>query len=334
MSDWQFLLLQSPGALSRYDWIHNPRVSISSVNAPIYSIRQQIEMPLNIARDTSVYWSPHYDIPLLYNGKLLATVHDVAHVAKPEIFSGFLKQAYARGMLQALRRTAHHIMFVSDFSRQEFVRLVGEPNSLSVSHIGIDDSWRSDRWKALPAPHPKPYIVYVGNVKPHKNLEGLLNAFDILRHDIPHDLVLIGKTEGFLTGDGNLVARLSSGSSRVKLAGALDDESVRAYVAHAELLVLPSFYEGFGLPPVEAMAVGCPVAASSAASIPEVCGDAALYFDPTDIRGMAETIRRILGDAILADELRSRGAQRAALYQWENCASHVFKKMEMLVDRR
>jgi glycosyltransferase involved in cell wall biosynthesis len=201
---------------------------------------------------------------------------------------------------------------------------VGRPaGTISVQHLGLEEGWRSPELTTLPRPRAGPYIVYVGNVKPHKNLKGLLAAFDRIRHRVPHDLVLIGRVDGFLTGDNEVADRLGRKDSRVVLAGPLSDTEVKTYVAHAEMLVLPSFYEGFGLPPIEAMACGCPAAVARAASMPEICGDAACYFSPHDSDEMARVLLEVLTSAELAVTLRQKGLQQSARYRWNESAVRV-----------
>jgi glycosyltransferase involved in cell wall biosynthesis len=323
-SELRFALLGRPADFARSPWVDHPHITLLPTISPIYSIAQQLELPRLIPHNTALYWAPHYDVPLLHKGKLLVTIHDVAHVAMPEIFSGVLKQGYARSMLQLVRRTAAHIMFVSAFSHWEFERLVGRPTgTTSIEHLGIDESWRDPRWGSLPSMRDGPYIVYVGNVKPHKNLAGLLAAFDLIQDRIEHDLLLIGQIDGFLTGDSAVAERLRKKSSRIVFTGPLSDTEVRTLVAKAAILVLPSFYEGFGLPPLEAMACGCPVAAARSASIPEICGDAVLYFDPHEPADIANSILRIVESPAMADELRRKGLIKSGEYLWEDSALRV-----------
>jgi glycosyltransferase involved in cell wall biosynthesis len=169
--------------------------------------------------------------------------------------------------------------------------------------------------------------VYVGSVKPHKNLVTLLAAFASLSPEIPHDLVVVGR-RARMTTDAAALREAERMGSRVAITGELAFDDVRAHVAHADLLVMPSLFEGFGLPPLEAMAAGVPCVVSNAASLPEVCGDAAEYCDPRDAASIAAAIRRVLGDPARQAELRERGRARTALFDWDRCAESTLAAME------
>lgn len=309
-------LLGPASLLQELPWTRTPNVRIIEVDAPIYSAREQIALARNVPPSSSVFWSPHYNIPLAWRGRLLVTVHDVAHLALPQFFGGFHRQAYARFMLRRVSRSADAIITPSEFTRMEFERLVGVPRArLEVVPDGVSQLWFNV--PPSPTPHPKPYLLYVGNVKPHKNLGRLLEAFGQIAPRIPCDLLILGKDEGFRTEDSAVQAAAGRLGPRVQLLGALPQGILQRYVAHAEALVLPSLYEGFGLPPLEAMACGRPAIVARAASMPEVCGDAACYFDPLDSASIAKAILRVLEDPQLRETLRCRGLERARHFTWE-----------------
>lgn len=321
-SDWCFVLLEDGDETGSLTGSDDARVVRKRIKSPIYSLSQQFELAANIPNEAALYWSPHYDIPLFVRPPLLVTVHDMAHLALPDVFPGFAKQAYAKAMATAVRIKSRHIMFDSQFSENEFIRLVGNPRGgRSVVHLGIDDAWRYQCTSGQSA--AKPYIIYVGNLKPHKNVGGLVAAFDKISDQIPHDLVIVGKREGFLVADPQVAEIVARGSDRLIFTGLIPDEALRDRVAKADLLVLPSFYEGFGLTPLEAMASGCPVAVSNAASLPEVCADAAIYFDPTDKDDIASAMLCVLTDPKLSSELKALGVQRAAEFSWDKCADRI-----------
>lgn len=300
------------------------------LRAPIYSIREQLAMTRRVPAETALFWAPHYNLPLRSPGRLLVTVHDLMHLALPEYSRGLHRRAYARFMFGALRRRADRVICVSHFTARELVRLVGvEPRRITVVHEGVDAAWFED--EPGPSPHARPYLLFVGNVKPHKNLVRLVQAFEALASDVPHDLLIVGKREGFRTGDPRVLQAAGRMAGRIRFTGYVPDERLRSYVRHAGALVLPSLYEGFGLPPLEAMASGCPVVVSRAASLPEVCGDAALYCDPLDPHDIAAQIRRAVNDATLRAELVDRGRLHARRFTWERCAEQTAAVMEAMV---
>lgn len=280
----------------------------------VYGVSEQIEF-FSLRNSFSLFWSPHYNVPIAYRGKLLVTIHDLNHLH----LKAWHKRAYAELMFGIAKRRAGAILANSEFTANEIVSRLGvERKRIVVTTLGVDEFWYAK--ESSQSPHPKPYLLYVGNVKPHKNLVRLLEAFKTLSAQMPHDLVIAGQTDGFITGDEIVKQRARDLGDRVRFTGAIEDTELKRWYAHAALLVFPSLYEGFGLPSLEAMACGCPVTAARASAVPEVCGEAALYFDPYDITDMSSKIRRAIEDNVLREELRARGAERARLFRWESCA--------------
>ena len=156
----------------------------------------------------------------------------------------------------------------------------------------------------------------------------------MIQDKIKHDLVIVGKKEGFITGDRSFLEKAKKMDKRIFFTGVVNDALLAQYYAFSELFVFPSLYEGFGLPPLEAMACGRPVVASKAASIPEVCGDAVLYFDPLSTNDMANKIQRALQDLSLRKELIKKGKERARLFNWELSASQTTLLIQSLLDEK
>jgi glycosyltransferase involved in cell wall biosynthesis len=206
-----------------------------------------------------------------------------------------------------------------------------------VAHLGIDPALRPVREAELVAPVldrygvTVPYLLYVGTIQPRKNLERLIDAFARLvqaKKDMPGlQLVLAGR-RGWLS-DGILARAREVGlDDQVVFTGYVREEDLGALYSAAGLFVMPSLYEGFCMPVLEAMAVGTPVVSSNASSLPEVVGDAALLFDPRDIDAMASAMGRGLLDDGLRQELVARGCERAKSYTWERCARTVLAVLE------
>ncbi|MCX6377726.1 MAG: glycosyltransferase family 1 protein [Armatimonadetes bacterium] len=327
LPDARFHLLGNTDMLGRYAWAHRPNVSLHDCRSPIYSVSEQFEIPAKVPRGVDLLWSPHYNIPLLYRGRLVVTLHDAFHLAMPEYVGGLHKRLYAKAMFSALRRKAQTIMCVSRFTADELTRLTrGDRQQLRVVYNGVSEGWFNVRKGE--SPHNKPYLLCVGNVKPNKNLVALVEAFGLIAGKVQHDLVIVGKKEGFITGDDRVAAKAASLGERVTFTGYVEDDLLRRYYANAACFIFPSFYEGFGLPPLEAMACGCPVIVSNAASLPEVCGDAALYCDPHSPEDIADKITLLMSDDALRGKLRHAGFERAAMYSWDNCARLTVKVLE------
>jgi glycosyltransferase involved in cell wall biosynthesis len=295
---------------------HLPESRIIPFNGEIYSVREQVDFP-RLSAD--LCWFPNYNKPLKYRRKFVTTVHDVYHLVSHYGIRDWNKQAYAWLMFRHLRKQATAVLCVSRFTANELRRLVDiDERKIHVTPLGVDESWF--HIERAVAPDPRKYLLAVGNVKPHKNLSRLLDAFALLTERIPHKLYIVGRKEGFITGDPAVLEKASRLGERVHFTGHVDDATLKQYFANADALVFPSLYEGFGLPPLEAMACGCPVIASRVASIPEVCGDAVAYFDPLEVPNMAEQISKVISDRVLREELCARGRERARLFRWDDCA--------------
>ncbi len=323
----RFCLLGDPASLAAAGLPASERVALREFRAGIYSAGEQPGFLFRTPRATRVFWAPHVNAPLAGPGRLLVTIHDVFYVDPPEgARARWDKDLYLAAMLRGVRRRAEGVLCVSAFTRSEVLSKVGEFRCpLEVVLNGIETSWFER--PPGPPPEPRPDLLYVGSLKPHKNLPRTLAAFSEVADRVPHDIVLVGP------GDAEplrreVPARLAS---RVRFVGLLDEARVKSYVAHASGLVLASLYEGFGLPPLEAMALGVPALVSRAASLPEVCGDAALYCDPTSVPDMANALFTLLGDEAERTRLRERGFARARELDWDTAADKTSALLETLL---
>lgn len=288
-------------------------------NSAIYSISEQFTLLNRQSMKAGLFWSPHYNIPVFLPAKLLVTIHDVFHLAMPDFIEGMHKRLYARMMFSAVKHKASHVICVSEFTKSELIRLTDiNPDKVTVIYNGVAKEWFSI--KRTDRPYHKPYLLFVGNIKPHKNLSSLLQAFTLLKDEIPHDLVIVGNNKGFITEDRNVMQYAQTLGNRVFFTGYVDDALLKQYFAHADCFVFPSLYEGFGLPPLEAMACGCPTLVSNIASLPEVCGDAALYCDPYDTEDIRAKIMLLLGSPSLRNALVTKGRERVKSFSWDVAA--------------
>lgn len=333
LPDTKFCLLGDLSELGVLKWANRKHVHLVEAKTPMYSLSEQWELVKIIPKDTSIFWVTHYNIPLLYRGKMLVTVYDLFHLAMPDLVGGLHKQLYAKIMFNAVRRLAATTLTISHFTKAEFIHFTGEPRQpICPIHLGVADAWFHISPRSRP--YQRKYILFVGNVKPHKNLSALVKAYSSICSKIPHDLVIVGKKEGFITGDASVTTVAANLGSRVHFTGYVDDDTLYQYFEHAEALVFPSLYEGFGLPPLEAMAAGCPVLVSNAGSMPEICGDAALYCDPYSVDDMAAKLLTILNDEPLRVNLRQRGLEHARTFTWEKCIAQTCDVIRGLLDRQ
>ncbi len=301
--------------------------SIEVVDVPIYSVGEQFAIA-RAAQSYPVLHVPHYNAPLLRKGTLLITIHDLTHILDERFRNTMKSRLYARPMLRTGAKKAAHIFTVSEYSKAQIVGHLEVPTEkVTVTYNGVGPQFCPiPREQSVPTVQhecgvTRPYILYVGNLKPHKNVDGLLRAFALVWGRMSGDceLLIVGDD----TTDGPALKRLASelGIAGVtKFAGKVTDDLLRSAYSAAELTVLPSFEEGFGLPVLESMACGTPVACSRIASLPEVGGDAAEYFDPHDIESMAATIECLLHSANDRELLRERGFLNAKRFTWSACA--------------
>ncbi|HEV2146523.1 MAG TPA: glycosyltransferase family 1 protein [Longimicrobiaceae bacterium] len=272
-----------------------------------------------------VAFFPHYDAPLLaLPERSVVTVQDLIHFKVPEAFP--LWRRRAAGLL--LRRAvggAGRVLVTSESTRRDLVeRFPGCERKLDVVPLGVSPFFAAAAGAGAPPPRvEQPYLLCVGNRKPHKNLAAAVETLARLRGEAPElRLAIVG--EVFRGWDDVLqrAGELGVGGRIVEVAGATDVE-LRALYAGCEALIFPSLYEGFGLPVLEAMAAGAPVVASNRSSVPEVVGDAGLLADPEDPRAIAEGVLRLRREPALRAELVRRGRERAASFTWERSARGV-----------
>lgn len=305
-------------------------VTIIDYRSSPYSLREQLDTLSVVPKDNDLLWVPFINIPLLYRGKLLVTVYDVNFLALPQ-FLNLPQRLYAQTIFRAIRRKANHILCISEFSKREFLRLIpGKEENVSAILLGTAPQW-FESIETMESPQSKPYFLFVGNVKPHKNIVRLLQAYEKIASQIPHNLVIVGKKEGFIISDTQALAYPSGLEERILFTGYINDETLRQYYTHATALAFPSLYEGFGLPALEAMACNCPVLTSNVTALPEVCGDAALYCDPYSVEDIAQQLLRLAKDEELRRSLIAKGKKRAASLTFDACAEQTAKVIQNLL---
>lgn len=293
-------------------WAALPHVRVESCRTRVYGPLEQPVLSLRAAA-FDAFWSPHVNVPAFGRGRLVVTVHDTYHL-RPEASVRLDKRLYLTAMYRAVARRADAILCVSEFTAEEVVTRLGVPrHRLVVVPNGVDraDFAPTSMHGAEPHPLGRPYLLFVGNDKPHKNLPRLVEAFAAVAERIPHDLVVVGRCPSVAPGP------------RVHAAGVVDEATLRRLYRGAAALVMPSLYEGFGLPPLEAMASSIPVLAARAGALPEVCGDAALYVDPLRVDDLAAGLARICEDEPLRQRLLAAGAARLGRFEWDEAARTI-----------
>jgi len=267
--------------------------------------------------------------PVLH-GKSLTVIHDAMIFRTPENFSRPYRAVH--GTLGHLLSRRGRIATVSEFSKRELNETIGAknvtviPNSCEhLASITPDDAVLQRLGLT-----PGRYLLFVGSPTPNKNILRAVEAIRLMGDQAP-DFVVVGAAafsvfRADLPGTENGVPQ----NDRVKFAGRLSDEEIVALYTHANALVFPSLYEGFGIPPLEAMLLGCPVLSSNIAPSQEVCGEAALYFDPSDPHDIARAIVHLAENPDLRREMIDRGHRRAALFSWDRSASALLRAVSGL----
>jgi glycosyltransferase involved in cell wall biosynthesis len=300
--------------------------------APNYSVTEQLAVPLAVGRaGVSLFHAPHYVLPPLVACKSVVTIHDCIHLMFPQYLPNRFAHAYARSSIGLAARRATRVLTVSESSKRDILKYVDiAPEKIDVIYNAYDERFgvepREEDVIRLRERYQltDEFVLYAGNVKPHKNLERLIEAFNIVRRrGLDHlKLVLIGDEISKYASLRRAVHRYQL-HKYVRFLGYLPEETLAVMYRLAGVFVFPSLYEGFGLPPLEAMASGTPVVTSNASSLPEVAGDAALLVDPYDAGAIADGIYSVLTDEQLRASLRRKGLARAREFSWEASVRRV-----------
>jgi glycosyltransferase involved in cell wall biosynthesis len=302
--------------------------------SPNYSIREQIHVPWVLRRERpDLYHAPHYVLPAAVRCSSVVTIHDCIHLMFPQYLPNRGAYAYARAQMWSAAHRSDCILTVSDASKRDILHLFNiPPEKIVVVYNAIDA-----HFSVTPPPDAvgrvreryqlnHRFVLYVGNIKPHKNLVRLIEAFNELRTGDLEDvkLLIIGDEISKLPALRRAVHRHKL-HKHVRFLGYVPDDQLAVLYRLAAVFVFPSLYEGFGLPPLEAMASGTPVVVSNVSSLPEVVGDAAVLVDPHDVDSIVDGLRLVLTDPARAEEMRRRGLERAREFSWERSVTRTLE---------
>ena len=297
-----------------------------------YSIAEQLKVPLALRREgVTLFHAPHYVLPPLVRCPSVVTIHDCIHLMFPQYLPNRAALAYARVSMAMAARRATRVLTVSESSKTDIIRFFGtDPSKIDVIYNAFDERFGLEpreedvvRVRERYQLHDE-FVLYAGNVKPHKNLERLIDAFHLVRsRGLDHlKLVMIGDDISKYASLRRAVHQHQL-HKYVRFLGYLPEETLAVMYRLAGVFVFPSLYEGFGLPPLEAMASGTPVVTSNVSSLPEVAGNAAELVDPYDPESIADGIYRVLTNADLSRDLRARGLARARQFSWETSVRRI-----------
>lgn len=273
-----------------------------------------------------LFFSPGYNSPLGWRGRFIFTLHDLHHLCVPENSSP-VKRAYYDLIIKPACHRAAAVLTVSEYSKQEICRWanVSQDRVVNVGNGVGEPFGPSGPTQA----REYPFLLYVGSHKVHKNLPRLLTAF--ARSGVSEDvhLLMTGPPEPPLTS----VIRELRLENRVAFVGVPSNQELATYYRGALALLFPSLYEGFGLPPLEAMACGTPVLTSNVCALPEIVGDAALLVDPTNTDAISDGIRRISQDGAFRAHLQQKGLTRAQHFTWSKTAERTLLVLQSVIGR-
>ena len=341
-----FIFLREPGFNSYQPKNKNFHKVLADVTW--YGAKEQVIMPgIFSASNLDLLHVPHFNVPLLYQGKMVVTIHDLTMLK----FGGretstlpapifLVKRAGLRFILQDAAQRAAAVITFSQFVKDDIAKTFGIPaKKISVTYEAgiLAGKGRADREREVEDVLgkyriTKPYFLYVGAFYPHKNVDRLIEAVKILNEKLkkPTQLVLAGRKDAFL--ERVVRKALEVGALKyISLTDHVTDADLIDLYREAEAYVQPSLSEGFGLQTVEAMALGVPVVQSNTSCLPEIGGEAALYFDPDDSRDIADKLAKLLANQKFRQGLVKKGLARAKEFSWEKMARETLKVYESVL---
>ena len=303
-----------------------------------YTLAEQIFFPWKLYRcNLDLMHFPHFNVPIFYFRKFLVTIHDLTLLHFPTVRNSTLHPIFYRMKFLAYRlaiwlaiKRAKKIITISQFTKQDIVKEYGKKTEkkIGVTYEACDDfcmvGFQQNEEILQKYGIIKSYLIYVGNAYPHKNLERLALAFaQVTKENQNFSLVLVGKDDYFYQRLRQLI-----GKERIEniiFLSDISDYELDILLHLSQAFVFPSLYEGFGLPPLEAMAKGVPVISSDHPCMREVLGESVYFFDGEDVPAMAEAMKKIVADENLRQELIRRGYERVGRYSWKKMAEETLE---------
>jgi len=345
--EWKFVLFMNDPQFDEYEFPEN--TTKVRVNAGYYTYAEQIKfIKILLSYDLDLMHFTNFNMPVLYPRPFVVTIHDliitIFNKAKPSPWyyfgSQFYRAAYRMVMGTAALRSKQ-IIAVTENTKQDILEHYPsiKPEKITVAYNAVDNTFAPQ----TDAEHdrvrqkynlPQRFLLYVGNWSQHKNVAGLVEAFaKLTKNEAYHDvhLVITGKSNPRYPEVLDTIKKLRL-QGRVHTVGHVPFNDLVALYSGASAHVHASLYEGFGIMSLEAMACGTPTIVSNTSALPEVCGDAAEYFDPRDTKSIVKAIKNVLGDDNRAEELIQKGHRRVRDFSWDDCADTVLRVYENAED--
>lgn len=306
--------------------------------------RHHVTIPFALRRqNVDLVHVPHHEAPFFNASKLVVTVHDCVHVLFPQEDSSKFRNYRSYLYTKRVIERAKHVLAVSNSTKEDLINIFSlRESKISVVHNALDERFAfnhtcEERKHVLERYQLKdPFVLYSGKIRPHKNLQRLIEAFAVLKSELVDDeryknlkLIIIGdelSKHQYL----RLTVIRSGVQQDVRFFGFVPYPILRVFYQSAALFAFPSLYEGFGLPPLEAMANRTPVIASNTSSLPEVLDDAAVLVNPENVFDIARGMKSILSDEVLRQKLVQKGIQQVAKFSWKSAAQKVLETYQLV----
>ncbi|MBU0952733.1 MAG: glycosyltransferase family 4 protein [Elusimicrobia bacterium] len=321
----EFVLFGNQKTKFDYDFLKNAKFDKKVINSNIAFLWDQFQLKNALVENkVDLFYSPYYKMPVFTKIPSIISLLDLTYFVVEPYSNKLFYNMYLKFLIKMVSGKAKKVITCSEYSKRDIVNILGIPEQkIEVIYLGISERFQpagQNEITSLKSRYnlEKKYILYTGNKNEHKNLNRLVSAFNLLPDDMKsrYHLVLAGVDQHHYKVDG------------VKALGHINDDDLPILYSGAHLLVIPSLYEGFGLPALEAMACGCPVISSNTSSMPEIFGSAPLYFNPFSTLDIKNRMVEVLDNEALASEMRQKGFERVKIFTIENMSKKFIKVFE------
>jgi glycosyltransferase involved in cell wall biosynthesis len=281
-----------------------------------------------------VLFVPAHVVPIIHPKNTIVTIHGLEYEFCPEAYS-FWERLYMHWSIKMSCRWSKKIVAVSENTKKDLIELYKVPeDKINIIHEGVPENFKFEILDSKSnsngqISNHKPYFLFIGRLEKRKNIEGIVEAFEILKekHKLPHKLILAGK---FGYGQDDIQDKIdnSKHKNEIVLPGFIKDEEKGEIIKNADVFLFPTFYEGFGLPILEAQVLGVPVVTSNKSSLPEVGGESVFYADPYEPEVIADAVFRLVNSQNIKDDIIKKGHENVKRFSWEKCADQIDKLLK------
>lgn len=329
----RYHLLVNDMELSKKIFYGIENIDFIEMKSKFLSIKEQFELPkiINSFKGDVIFHSTSFVSSPFIKKKMIMTIHDLNHIRFPEFYTPFHKYYY-KYIVRSSANKCKKILTVSEFAKKELIEWLNCSNDkIIVTYNGIDESFKEEKnvenLNQVRKKYnlPDKFILYIGNQKPHKNVITLIRSMSLV-DDKNLKLIINGRLSEECYKE---CVRLNI-ENKIKCIGFVDEKDLSILYSLAKVFIFPSLYEGFGLPPLEAMACGCPTIVSNAASLPEVVKDGAVVFDVLDYKDLSNKINDLKNNNV--NSLSIKGKKVSNYYKWKKCYNETLKAYKLLID--